>query len=528
MLQGELEALVDQSESSIRVARDELAKRLGLPTVALLHERPHDPDDHLKAARVQLGGIRAALQRGNVEAASEAVAVLRQEVNQAARIIDDSLEAERQFGGTWASRNERWETAHNRLSGCQEVVNKAQREYAASSLFFQIADPTFPDKNVTIDDYADQCRNQLAEVDRLLQRSREFHEQGRVLESAAMLAAIAEDLTEVEKKYDEIDAHLERLRSREQENRTELEQLIAQAQRQQGPVEDRRTSLATVDFSRDWMAKVQALASRIEAEATSRAPHAIAATLEQLATGGAELESRLTSDRGAHAEAARAVAGAEAEAETARGWIDKARRDGIPDSQTTTQLVRELEKLADELARTRRQLDVPHGDWKALHEQAMRAHHQLGLATGKLRGELQIADQASAALQDASRRVFEAARWTGGWGVRIFGSPGSRELDSAREALQRANYPATREFSRMAALLANQAISKAQREVARRQQEEERRAEAARRRRAQTSTPSIGGGGFGGFGGSSHSGGSGGHVSSGGGGSTSGFSRSGW
>ncbi len=525
LLQSELEGLVEQSETRIRAGRDELAQRLNLPTVAVLHERPHDPDDHLRSASLQLEGIRAALQRGNVEAASEAVATLRLEVNQAGQILADSLQAERRFDGDWASRNEHWEATGDRSTRYQAVVAQAQRDYAASSLFFQVADPAFPNGNVTIDDYADQCRDQLAEVDRLLQRSREFYAQGRVLESAAMLAAIADDLSEVEQKYDEIDGHLERLRSREQENRETLRQLVAQIERDQEPMDDPRTTSSTLDFFRGWAGDVQTAASRMQTQTTSREPYAVAAALHQLKENATELDARLNADRAAYSEAQRAIAGAGEEAATGQRLIEQARRDGIPDNQTTTSLVQELKKLGDDLDRLRERLAAPHGDWKDLHHQAMKVHHRLGLATGRLRGELQIADQASAALESASRTVFEAAKWTGGWGVRIFGSPGSQELDRAREALQRADYAATRELSRAAALIANQAINRAQREVAQRQQEELRRAEAARRRRIE-SVPSVGSGGFGGGGG--WSGGSSGRVSSGGGGSTSGFSRSGW
>ncbi len=139
---------------------------------------------------------------------------------------------------------------------------------------------------------------------------------------------------------------------------------------------------------------------------------------------------------------------------------ERAREDGIPDSRVTSSLIQEIASFDDQLQDLQRRLSVPHDDWRQVHDSALEMHRQLSAAAGRLGGELQIAEQAAESLESAAQQVFQAAQWTGGLGVRILGAPGSRELDRAREALQKANYTAALELSRASALMAGQAILK--------------------------------------------------------------------
>ncbi len=260
-----------------------------------------------------------------------------------------------------------------------------------------------------------------------------------------------------------------------------------------------------------------------------------------------ELQSQVAADRRGHAEASRAVAGAERQLEVAKQLVQLSQEDNIADSQLTTQLNQQILLYARQLNEVRQQLRAEHGDWQSVDDAASTLQSDVSKASERLSSELQVANQAWQSFQQASQSVFQAENWSGAWGMRIAGSPGVQELENARASLHAGNYSAVLEFCRIAAAAAQTAIMQAEREIARRRMEEQRAAEMARRareaaRRPRHSDRSFGGGigdifsgmgsgsggGFrGGFGGGSSFGGgrSSGGSSSGG---TSGFSRSGW
>jgi hypothetical protein len=196
----------------------------------------------------------------------------------------------------------------------------------------------------------------------------------------------------------------------------------------------------------------------------------------------------------------------------------------------TKAAVYQIQSLAGSLEGVQQALHSSHGDWQDVDNEAAQIHARLGVEAGRLRGELHRAEQSVAALEQASREVFQATRWTGGYGVRVQGSPGVDQLERARSALQAGDYDALVEMARAAAMAAQYAIQSAEREVARQRREHERRQEELRRERVR-SMPNIGGGipwprssgGGRSAGPTIRSSGGGGSRSSG-----SGFSRSGW
>jgi hypothetical protein len=253
-----------------------------------------------------------------------------------------------------------------------------------------------------------------------------------------------------------------------------------------------------------------------------------------------ELKARIVADRQGHAEASRAVNGAEKQVESARRLVLQSQNDGITDSRKTTELNQRIAQFAQAAMSVKRALQVPHGDWQMVDDEASRLHTDLSKATDELSSELQLAAQAHQAFEVAAQSVYQAEQWSGPWGLRVFGSPGVQDLERARMGLQSGNYSIVLEFSRMAANAAKTAILQAEREIARRRMEEQLAAERARRAaeatRRRNRNPGGGfsggfGGGFGGglgggFGGFSSGGGSRSSGSSSGG--SSGFSRSGW
>jgi hypothetical protein len=272
-------------------------------------------------------------------------------------------------------------------------------------------------------------------------------------------------VSDVEQKYGEVDEHLARLRERERENHAKLKAMVARIDNLTSRVSDRRTTEPTTQEFRQTVENVQRVAREVESQQAARAPFQAAADAEELTLKLDDIEALIEADRRAHAEAGRAVESAGSQAAVARRLKQRARQDGIPDNRATTSLVGSISKMNEDLEVTRRKLDGEHLDWKVVHEEAITIHRQLDELSGRLRGELQIAERAAEAVESSSRDVFQAARWTGGWGVRIFGSPGSREIERARDALQRADYQVAINLSRGASMAATQAMVQAQRDV---------------------------------------------------------------
>ena len=272
----------------------------------------------------------------------------------------------------------------------------------------------------------------------------------------------------------------------------------------------------------------------------------------------AELEGMVVADHHGHAEASRAVDGAVRQWSVARQYVQQSRTDNIPDSPATKEGVRRVDVLEQGVLGVQQQIEEVHGDWHSVGRRAAEVQSDLATVSKKLSQELEMGNEALKEFQMASESVYNAEHWTGPWGLRIDGSPGVRQLESARSQLQAGNYTAVLELSRQANQAAQIAIQRVEREVQKRRIEEQQRAERLRRERmaaeaARTGTIIFGGGSsssggsifgsggtfggggpFGGGGGGGGGpfgggGGGGGGISDGGvSGNNSGFGRSGW
>ena len=521
LVDGELTQSLEALAQRIRSDRQTLAERLRLPAVSVLHEHDHDPDEEITAARQQREGMRVALERGNVSAANEALGILRQAAQRAHQILDDSLEAERSFATTsreLASVHQAAES-HGRLLA--ETVQMTQQTYAEAAWQLVLAEDGAEDVQ-SLGDVLAAATASLDEVQRLLGRARTFHSEGRVLEGAAVLDEVKNQLVRVETRQRSIEAHVARLEAQERENQVAWESLVRRAEQERTRVEDDRTRHSTIEAYRAWFEELQRTGHRLEKRSEergeARSPFAVADHLAELEQRAAQVWAQVDADWETHAQTVRAVQAAEAEQMAAQRLVERARRDGIPDSQVTTAAIREIEHHAEDIRSLHAATKHPQGDWPEVHTRANAILKALATSAGRLRGELDQAQRVASQLEQASHEVFQASKWTGGWGIRITGGPGTHELDRAREALQGGRYAAVAELSRMATIAAQQAVHRAQREVARREAEARRRAEAARRRQSFNASPSRSGG-------SIRVGGGGGVSSQR---STSGFSRSGW
>ena len=529
-LKDKLVPSIDRFRNNVVSARRDVAKALGISEAESLHEHQHDPDTHLTAAGKQLEAARAALHHGGVKTAREAIEVLQREVSQGQLLVDDTLEALREFERSLLEREQEYEAVEDKLPRYKALLADVRHEYAASALVLRAGDPSFPDPTATADGHLANCQELLSDVHRWIGDAVTIHRQGKVLQAAAQLATVESAVEQANQLLDDIQSHCKLLEAKSRENQAAAARMVTHAEGLRDQIRDRRTSQPTIT---DFEQVVQSLRqSQHDVEvATDRDPFQNALRLTALAERLEEVDALIVADRNAHAEAARAVDGAKAQLSTAQRIVHQSRTDQIPDSAKVIDYQGEIASLASNLDAVERRLNVPHEDWRQVDEEAARINAELGVAAGRLRDELQLAEQSVNALRRASEEVFRATRWTGGYGIRITGTPGADELERARRALSSGDYAFMMQMSRAAMQASQQAIQAAEREVLRRRRAADRAAEAARRRRRRQQSIFQGSSGFGGLsssGGSRSFGSSSTSSSSSSSSSSSGFSRSGW
>lgn len=535
-------------------ARKKLAQQLSLSESAVLHEVDRLPDDHWSTAGKSLEAAGVSVALGQIPAARAAVDVMLAEVAQADQIIESSKKAVQAFAPEKQTASANLKRLATRLPQIKLAVDNARRQYISSALKIRSGgEATQTSSPQTIEQLVQTASSPLETVDKLLQLAEDENRQGRVLRSAGILHDAATQLAQAHDQLDQTEAHLAAIESQTRENQTALSRVAESLRALAANVRDPLITQDTLNAIANAQRGVESLDRELSTATAAPNPFEIGSRIDALEQNATALETRCAADRQANAEAARAVAGARRQFQTAQQLVRQSQTDGIPDSQPTKMANERIAALSQSLALIESQLQTPHGDWKTVDHDASRLQADLSAAADTLGGELKSASQALSVFQQASQSVFQAEQWSGSYGIRVTGSPGVRELERARVSLQQGDYNQVLEIARFAASSALAAIQQAEREVQRRQLAEERAAEAERRRRNSPSFGPIvitgggssgglfGGGSFGGgsFGGGSFGGGSfgGGHSSGGssdggGGGSSgsndSGFSRSGW
>ncbi len=529
-LNDELVPAIDGFRDRVVAARRDIAKALNISEAESLHEHQHDPDTHLMEAGKQLEAARAALHHGGVKAAQDAINSLRHEISAGQTLVDETLKSLREFEHSLLEREHEYETVEGKLPHFQGLLADVRREYAPSALVLRASDPSCPDALATTDSYVTKCQEILTDAHRWIGDAVTVHRQGKVLEAAAELAKVENAVAQADQLLDDIQAHCDSLDSKSRENLATLETISARTAGVREQINDRRTERTTMTRFDQVRKELQRCQHAVENANAGRDPFENALLLEALTERLDEVDALIVGDRNAHAEATRAIDGAKAQFSTAQRLAHRSRHDQIPDSALVVSCQRAIAALESDLDRVERRSNTAHDDWQQVAEEAARINAELGVASGRLRNELDLAKESVDALRRASEDVLRATRWSGGHGIQITGSPGSAELERARRALSAGDYAFMLEMSRAAMQASRQAMQRAEREVQRRQRAAERAAEEARRQRRQKQS-AFGAGGLGGTSMSSSSLSS--HSSSGPStssstSSNSGFSRSGW
>ncbi|MCA9183020.1 MAG: hypothetical protein KDA51_16270 [Planctomycetales bacterium] len=536
-------------QARIEEGRKSLAQKLGTSIDRVLEEPNLDPDDWLATAQKHLETARSTLCLGRNEVVSSALEAMQ---STAAR-AEDLVQASHAAVDAYDDHRRQTQSELERLSGRLPVVARAlepvAQSYEGSTLLIASdkADSAHgAEQNseagaqrLAASEILRSAGEPTSQIQKLLQQAAQAREQALVLQAEDCLHEAAVTVAHSHQQLDHIEAHLQAIDRQSRENTILLNRLADQSEKLRDFKRDplvMQPTLAAIDSMRQ---SLDGWKRELSAKQLARNPFEVAHSLDDLRQQLVQLEAECNADRQAHAEAARAVAGAERQRQAAEQLVRQSQTDGIPDSQDIVQANTRIAALTRALASVGHDLETPHGNWKVVDDSASQIQIDLRSACDALGGELQNASQALSNFQLASQAVYQAEHWSGAFGVRVSGAPGVQELERARQGLQQGNYAAVLELARVAMMSAQAAVSQAEREVTRQRMAAQHAAEAERRRRqakrASRNSPfggggftMGGGGGFGGFGGGGSSGGSFGGGGSSSGSSGSGFGRSGW
>jgi hypothetical protein len=487
-----------------------------------------NPDDNLTAADKQIESAASALNYGGVESVLEAFDVFAFEITEGEKIIADSTAALANFDGQFKAQQRQLNDVTRVLPDHVELVESVRGRYQASALKLnRDADenPSTHEQSQSLDSVLSSCRQILADIETSLDAAKSLKAEGRLLQATGLLESANRSSAHAEFLLREIAEYCQALDAKAESNKATLQSVISAVDEISNVVADSRIEQPTIRQFENLRDEIQRFRSEFGSSTAVRDPFLDSQAIELFQGRADQLKSSVDADHDAYAEAVRAVRGAKAQLEVAARLVDQSLKDQIPDSLTIRECQQRVDELRTAFGNVEQRLQVPHNDWQGIDVTATSVNADLGVASGRLREELDVAQQAVAEFRKASSGVFRAAQWTGSYGIRVIGSPGAEDLDAARRALSNGDYQQTIRLCQAASNDAAAAIQAAEREVVRRRQHARLAAEAARRR--QSSFPVdifSGSSGRGIFG----SGGTSGGSFSGGRSSSSGFSRSGW
>jgi hypothetical protein len=532
---------LERLKNEIATTRKQLAGKLNLDPSQALHESDYDPDVELDSALQQLQSARAALNYGGVESVLESLEVIEIESNNARNLLTDSLKSVSNFDENHRQRLKFHSELTDKIPALQSLVDDTQTRYAASAMAMQRIneindrgqfvdyDLTPAGKKTIADDFARATQLVRAAAE-TCQTSHQLHFSGSVLEAANLIQLAHDDLHLAASIFHEIEQHCAQLDTLTKTNLSEFDERLAAINTIQPATLDPRTQRISLDRFAELQAATLKLQSELLDQATGRDPFSDHRRINDLTFAADVLNSQIIADRHAHAESSRAVDAAQVELQTANQSVFRSVSDRIPDSATIKQCQTQVSDLETELKVLQQRLSTPHDDWKVVSTETNRLMADLAGIDGLLRRELELARKAANELESAAAKAYEAASWSGPYGILIAMEPGGDDLRRARRALSEGEYNSTIHFSSAASHQASQALARAQAQVAKKKREIAHAAAAARRQRSRsTSMMSSGGSSFGGssrsssWSSSSHS-----SSSSRSSSSNSGFSRSGW
>ncbi|MBI4346788.1 MAG: hypothetical protein HY553_08025 [Elusimicrobia bacterium] len=468
--------------TGVNEARKEAGVESKLSADEMLKEPKHNPDDDVKAARKAADDAKAALGRGENEAARTFVAHVRRESGEALAIVNEAKAAIDGRVKNTAALGERTKALNGMVKGAQEQLERISSTYADSVLKLNAGDPTHPSgNNGTIADNIEEAKTALKGAAEKLTRSVKAFVDGEVITAATLLSQIAAHQAFADHRFKEIDDKEKRLTKAVADNKAAVRDLqTRQSTNDRDIRQDRKVMEPTLRLFDDAV-RLTAQA-KTTSEAAKGDPFKAHEAITKAQTEWARVEQGAASDRQAFARAESAVRAAEGQYRDAVEAGNQAKNDPIPDNDKLEQAYRQLRDVYNDLGELGKRLDVGHANWPEIQSAADRLASVAANIAADVRRQIAAGEEAVGWLNRAHSDVGAARSWRGDYGVGIPANHGYDELNNAQRALDQGDYANATAWAQAASREAQQAVAWANGEVARRHQAELDRIAEERRR----------------------------------------------
>jgi len=490
---------IKAAEDVTILARSDLSTALKLSSEDVLGEEGQNPCDYLEEAHVQHGGALAALDRGEVEAARGFLDEVDALVKHAEGLVNETKEVYREYPNAseilWSRRG----TLSDQVERAGKRVEKMRKRYAPRALFL---DPV----EVSDESYVEAPSSLEANLKMILgclDQAKGCFEKGQLLQAWKLIEDGRSTALSGETLCQEVEARKQELEQLEVDNERVLSYRDKDRADMEASISDRRVMAQTVTRFDELVLKLKEARAEVDAGDGVRNPFMVAEQLKEIAALIELLRMAVSDDLEQYAAVVKLNSLVGASLTDAKNLAHTADTDQIPNSRDTEQCLNAIEKAKGDLDEVERRMSIDHEDWRELQGDLRGTHLRLSEAVVDLKRELELAREAVRALQNATKEVRRAARWSGSYGVRISGRPGGRSLLTANQVMMKGEYHPAMEWAGRARSEARSAIAEAEAKEASRR----RAAEAEERRRMQRSrmSSSVSSSSFSGFSSSSSS-----------------------
>ncbi|MCU0715684.1 MAG: hypothetical protein MUD03_06110 [Pirellula sp.] len=487
-------------QEKVRTARQSIAQKLGLSVEQIHFGKQSTTDEKFQRVAAELLTAKQLIAKGDQPAADSCrlqadeqlvkiEGATQAAIEMANRFPEQSALLQKEVAG----QRDRWTATRTELERWQSIYDpgilQSNPQLETSST----------KKKQSLEDLLGEAHHQLDFATNIIDQATSKFNSGLVVQAAEHLLQSQGALSQAKWSIEfvaEFGKRLEQQESKNQKHQQELSQWVDVLEKN---LEDPKASYTTIQSLRTLIKSSRA--SLAEQEPTARKnPIEAAKRWQQLEERLNQLQSKLVSDRQAHAEATRAVRGAKEQWDAAWALVQKSQTDGIPDSTATVQANDRIGKLKSAVASLEASLQKPQGDWKEIDEQAYRLHATIDGAAKTLASELDDAARVYEVFRRGSQAVFDAENWIGKRGSRVNTHDGTELLEKARKALQRGRYQDVVHYSQSAIEVATAAIQAGERNEQWLEMQHRAEMQKRNRNRRRSKSPFDGNGPFGGSG----------------------------
>ncbi len=473
---------IKNAENLVKKIRREIASTLRLEQEDVVIEEGLNPSDFLKKARLQHDASLAALDIGEIGSAGGFLDEVDALTKHATGLSKDSRKVLDDYAGNSEAL---WQQRGNLVDRGEQMNREAEAlriRYTPRALFL---DPDFPGSGTYADSRA-QLEALLKGIVKRLDRAKTRFTEGGLLEARDLMIDGVGLATEGEILCSEVTARSKSLHDLEETNIETFESHRRAQADLKGQMEDHRITRETITLFETIGSKLDQSDREIQAGDGQRDPYLIEDILEELGERLPNHRQDIAADFEEYARALQLVDTVRRNQQEAKHLWETADNDRIANSPATNDAMTTIETCHARLEDARRDLEVPHANWREIQNVLRAIHFSLSESVLALKHELTLARESVRAIDAATREVHKAARWSGSHGIRISGNYGSRSLAAANDVMQHGLYQDALQMAGQARTRARQAIADAEaREAAKRRAEE-----AARRRRRQAASRS--------------------------------------